>query len=137
MYIYINYITVIVAAVVAFLLGWLWHGPIFGKYWMELTGHKKDDMSADKNAVGMTTAMLLALVANLVVAFVVGYLVSALQINGWINALIFSILIWVGFIVTTLLNSVLWERKSWSVYFFNIIYQFFYIFVMVLIFSLW
>ena len=33
-----NYLSVVIAGVSAFILGWLWHGPLFGKIWMRLSG---------------------------------------------------------------------------------------------------
>ena len=34
----INLAAVLAAALAAFVLGFLWHGPLFGKLWMRLMG---------------------------------------------------------------------------------------------------
>ena len=62
----INYLAVFVAAIVAFILGFLFHGPIFGKLWMRLanivpTG--KEKMS------DMYGQMFWNFVVNLITAF--------------------------------------------------------------------
>ena len=39
----INYWAVVVAALSAFVVGWMWYGPLFGKSWMELNGFTDRD----------------------------------------------------------------------------------------------
>jgi len=34
----INYLAVLVAVVLQFVLGFLWYGPLFGEPWMEMVG---------------------------------------------------------------------------------------------------
>ncbi|HLD39833.1 MAG TPA: DUF1761 family protein, partial [Candidatus Nanoarchaeia archaeon] len=33
-----NYLAVLVAAIAAYVVGFLWYGPVFGKKWMALMG---------------------------------------------------------------------------------------------------
>lgn len=121
----INPLVVLVAALAAFVIGFLWHGPLFGKQWMalmEIPKSKVDEMQA-KGMGPMIPRMIGALVQQLVIACVMSYLASALSINGVIPAILFAVIVWFGFIATTLLNGVLWEERKVSLYLFNIVYH--------------
>lgn len=39
----INWLAILVATIVAMLIGWLWYGPFFGKQWMKLVKLTKKD----------------------------------------------------------------------------------------------
>ena len=39
----VNYLSVLIAAIASFVLGWIWHGPIFGKAWMKETKFSESD----------------------------------------------------------------------------------------------
>lgn len=34
----VNYLAIVVSAVAAFAIGFIWHGPLFGKTWAKLCG---------------------------------------------------------------------------------------------------
>ncbi|MDP2036381.1 MAG: DUF1761 domain-containing protein [Ignavibacteria bacterium] len=40
---HINYLAVVVVTIIAFILGGLWYGPLFGKAWMKETGITEED----------------------------------------------------------------------------------------------
>lgn len=40
----VNYIAVILAAVAANVLGFIWYGPLLGKQWMKLSGMSQEKM---------------------------------------------------------------------------------------------
>ena len=42
----INYLAVVVAAIVNMALGSLWYGPIFGKAWIKMMKFSESDMKA-------------------------------------------------------------------------------------------
>lgn len=118
-------LAILAAAVAAFIIGFLWHGPLFGKQWialMEIPQSKVDEMQ--KQGMGpMVPRMIASLVQQIVVATVMSYLASALSVNGAVPAILFAAIAWCGFIATTLLNGVLWEERKMSLYLFNIVYQ--------------
>ncbi|MEP2784230.1 MAG: DUF1761 domain-containing protein [Pseudoruegeria sp.] len=65
----LNILAVIVGAVVAFLLGWLWYSPVlFGKKWAEGSGVElgtADEMPAFAMGAQMVALILLSLVVGL------------------------------------------------------------------------
>ena len=84
----VDWIAVIVGAVLAFLLGWLWYSPmLFGKKWAEGVGVELG--SADKMPAA---AMLLQAAGTFLLAWVVGVTAAS-------NALLTFILIVVTIMV--------------------------------------
>lgn len=61
---HINYLAVIVVTILAFVLGGLWYGPLFGKAWMKESGVKEGD-GKDK----MLRTFGLSILLNIIIAF--------------------------------------------------------------------
>lgn len=61
--IHINYLAVIVVTILAFVLGGLWYGPLFGKAWMKESGVKEGD-GKDK----MVRTFGLSILLNIIIA---------------------------------------------------------------------
>ncbi len=116
-----NYLGVIITAVGSFVIGFLWFGPIFGKKWLALTGFTSEQIEEGKRKgmKGMMKQMITAFVSNLVTAFIFFTLASTTLSVGTGRALCLALLIWIGFSVPIFLNGVLWERKSWSLFWLN------------------
>jgi len=68
----INWLSVIVAAVSAFLVGGIWYGPVFGRAWMAAFNFTEEDLK--KRNVGKTfgLSLLLSFVAALVLDMFIG-----------------------------------------------------------------
>lgn len=118
----INYIGVIVAAVISMVLGFLWYGPLFGKPWMKEMGFTKEKMM-EAMKQGATKSYVLMAVSSLVMAFVLANVLafSANEMGGMsvMNAVQSAFWTWLGFVATVLLGQVLWEGKSWKLYTLN------------------
>ncbi|MCB9359301.1 DUF1761 domain-containing protein [Candidatus Woesearchaeota archaeon] len=127
----VDYIAVIVAAIVSVVLGMIYYGPqAFGKLWMKLANVKK---SSSKSK--MKISMLLGLIQSIVIAWVLAiFIVDTADI--WAAGRI-ALLIWVGFIVTTKAGVVLWEGKSWRLWLLNIGYDVISLVAMTLVLFYW
>ena len=111
----INYISVVASAVAMMVLGFLWYGPLFGKMWMKEMGLTKTDMEAAKKK-GMVKQYVLMAVSALVMSYVFDHVLIAFSSTNVLTALQGAFWVWLGFIATLLLGSVLWENKSWKLY---------------------
>jgi Protein of unknown function (DUF1761) len=120
----INYLAVLVAAVVAFIIGFLMHGPIAGKLWMKLanihpTGKEKFS--------DMVPQMLLNLLANIVSAYVLAvvYLFASTSSfmggSGALNGMVCAFWVWLGFNVTATSMGVIWMGESKKLWLFEIV----------------
>jgi hypothetical protein len=135
----INMPAVLVAALAAFFVGFMWHGPLFGKQWIKMMGIPKSEIDAMKaKGMGpMMPRMVAALVQQVIVALVVAHLAAVIGLTDAMQAVMFAVVLWLGFIATTLLNMVLWENKKMELYLFNIAYHLVSLVVISLIVVLW
>ncbi|MEK7530990.1 MAG: DUF1761 domain-containing protein [Patescibacteria group bacterium] len=113
----INYLAVIAAAVGNMIVGSLWYGPVFGKYWMRLNGFTPESMNAMHLKVwqamigGAITALLMAFVlSHVAIAFMAADLMGALQLAFWM---------WLGFTAVTIAEGFLWEGRSFELFVLN------------------
>lgn len=122
----VNHLAILTAAIVSFIIGFLWHGPVFGKVWLQLMNISAQELEAGKKEMGkkMPYVMLAALVQQFITAAVMGLLIQALGITSFVGAVTLAFWIWLGFVATVLLNGVLWEKRSINLYLFNIAYHF-------------
>jgi len=119
----INYLAILVASIVSFIIGMLWYSPLlFGKAWIKLMNFSKEDMNKAKKK-GMGKTMLLGFIATLVTAYVLSYFINVLRYSSAGDGAVLGFMIWLGFLATTLLGSVLWEGKPYALYFLNITYH--------------
>ncbi len=117
-----NWIAVIVATLVSIILGFLWYGPLFGKQWMRLMGITPKQIDAAKKK-GMTGTYVQMIIGTLVAVFVLGILIKATNSSGIGDGATLGFLVWLGFIATFSMGSILWEGKSWSLWVLNNAYQ--------------
>ncbi len=111
----INYLAVVVAAVINMGLGFMWYGPLFGKSWMKMVGLSKEDV---KNT-SMVQPMIIGFASALVMAYVLNNFV---RMDGGGTAMAGAMVgfwIWLGFLATSFVSVVIWERKSWNLYALN------------------
>ncbi|MGH2610138.1 MAG: DUF1761 domain-containing protein, partial [Tepidiformaceae bacterium] len=112
--VHVNYLAVSVAAVAAFVLGWLWYSPLlFFKPWMRLRG--KDPVAAMAGAKMPAGKLVIEAVRCLVLAYVIARFVALLGVGSWMGAVHFGLFLWIGFPVILLTGSVIWENIPWKV----------------------
>jgi len=133
----LNYWAVLVSAVASMVIGALWYSPIlFGNIWMNLM--KIDPKNIDKmKDKGMGKYYFTAFNGSLIMSFVLAVLVDYAGAVTVSDALMLGFLIWLGFSVTVLLNSVLWEGKPVKVYLINIFQLLVSLLIMSTILTLW
>ena len=118
-------VAIIVAAAAAFMIGFLWHGPLFGNQWIKLMDIPKSKVDAMKaQGMGpMVPRMIAGFVQQVIIASVISHLASRLGIADASQAVLFAVLLWFGFIAAVMLNMVLWEGRKMNLYLFNITYH--------------
>lgn len=131
----LNFISILLGALASMVVGMLWYGPLFGKSWMKLMGFSGESMKNMK--MTPAKAMSLGYLSNVLMGFVVAYFAAVLGVVDANGALSLTIWFWLGFIATVMLGMVLWEGRSWKLYFLNIGYQFVGLLAMTLVIVLW
>lgn len=111
----INFWAVLVAASSAFIVGWLWYGPLFGKQWMKLNGFSKEDLM--EGGMSMPLIMIINYIATALAAVAIAMFIGAEATAAFgIFAGLMIAIFWIG---TSRLNDVLYERKPWGLFFIN------------------
>lgn len=111
---HVNYLAVLVAAVAAFVLGWLWYSPLlFFKPWMRLRG--LDPEAAMKNAKMPGGKLVIEFARCFVLAWVIARLMGLLGVTSWLIAIHSGFMLWIGFPLILLTGSVLWDNVPWKV----------------------
>jgi hypothetical protein len=124
-----NYLAVLVAQVVFFLVGWAWYSQaLFGNAWMKAVGKTAESIEKEKTEKNMGKAMAINFLGGLVMVFVTAHLINYMFIvfpasNAVSIGLMTAFWVWLGYIAMFTLNQVTWEGKSWSFYFITVGYQ--------------
>ena len=132
----INYAAVVVAAAVEMVIGMLWYSPaLFGNMWMKEAGRTPADMEAGKKH--MPKLMAMAAVGALVMSYVLAHVLDLIGVELVKDAVSTAFWIWLGFVATVHLHSVLWDGKSWKYFAINAGYSLVSLIVLSLILSQW
>lgn len=133
----INYIAVLVSAVAAMVLGSLWYGPLFGKRWMKYMGWTKEKMDSMKKGSNMNVNYGIQAVGALVLAYVFAHVISFSGATTITAGLQGGFWMWLGFVAPIMLGKVLWEGKSWNLYFLDAGYYLIQLLIMGAILASW
>lgn len=119
----INLVSVLVAAIANFIIGFLFHGPLFGKLWMRLANiHPTGNEKLSDMVPQMVTNLLMNLVCAYILAMFIqvtaGYYSNTGNIVGGMGIAFWA---WLGFIVTSSSMDVIWMGKSKKLWLFEIV----------------
>ncbi len=107
-----NLWAVLVAALVSFVIGGLWYGPLFGKAWMKAWGLSEEDLQKGHPALVYGGAFVLQVIA----AWALAMLAAG---QGWHVGLHWGLIAGVCFAVTANGTDYLFERRSLNLFWLN------------------
>ena len=111
----VNYLAVVVAAVVALVIGFIWYSPrVFGNRWMAYLGTTQAQLGNPG-----PTGMLVGVVASLVNASVLALLALNLGGKSVTDGVLLGVLAWLGFMATITAAQISFEKKSWGLWVLN------------------
>jgi len=107
----LNWVAVVLSAVAAFILGWLWFGPLFGKKWQE--GMEMSDAEAES---GNTPKILgMAFVLNVFLATGLAAFRATNEITSLGMSAGFGVCLSVTFVAPVLAINALFGQRAMSV----------------------
>ena len=110
----INWLAVIIAGIVAWVIGAIWYAPpVFGKRWMEMMGMK---MEPGKMPEGAGKALGGGLVLGIITAFFLAVFLRFMSAQTWMDGIFGGLLVWLGFVATHGATSIFFERRPVSWY---------------------
>ena len=118
----VNVLGVLIVAVISFILGFLWYGPLFGKQWLKLSKMPASEIAKAKSK-SMTKPMILNFIGTIIMVFVFAQIINLLGASSVGQGIVLGFWMWLGFFAsTTILYGTLWEGKSWGLYVLNGLY---------------
>ena len=96
----INWLAVIVVAIIYFLIHFFWYFPfVFGNMWLKLVGKE----SEPKSKIIRDTIIMIP--TSFVTVLMIEVIMDLTAMNDIVSALIISMLLWVGFVATIAINQ--------------------------------
>ena len=107
MFVQTHALAIVLAIVASYVVGFLWHGPVFGKVWM-----KYNKLSPPKKGEMKFSMMVPGLVASGVTAFaqaaMLGTLFAFLDLASLPHVLTLTTLVWLPFTGLAIINNYAW-----------------------------
>jgi len=132
----INYPAVVVAATAHFIVGGLWYGLIFGNKFVELIGWSPETIK-EMESRNPVKPMVLTFLTAVILAFVLAHFVQYTKARTILQGIQTAFWLWLGFVATTQLATVVFEGRPLGIYLLNIGYQFFGMVVAGIILAVW
>jgi len=104
----INFVAVLVSAVIIFSLGGLWYSPVlFAKQWMSVINKTGEELKKDSKPANYVTAFLQGLISSYILAIFISWAQAATVVDGaWIG-----FMCWFGFAGTPTYVQNIFGRK--------------------------
>jgi hypothetical protein len=115
----INYLSIFVAAIASFVIGFLWYGLLFGKSWRMLNKISEKQIK-EANERSMAKQLIISLGTSFVMVFILSIFINLNLPVTAMSGVLVGFLIWLGFLSTTMLDSVLWDGKPFKLYLLNV-----------------
>jgi len=111
----VNYLAVVVAAVVALVIGFIWYSPrVFGNRWMAYLGTTQAQLGNPG-----PTGIAVGVVASLLNAWVLAVLSLNLGGKTLTDGVLLGVLAWLGFMATITAAQISFEKKPWGLWVLN------------------
>ncbi len=109
----INYMAVVVGAVISMVLGYVWYSPVlFAKAWTKEMGKSEKELKESANA----TSYLIMFVASLVLAYVLAHFVDYTNSATTSAGAVTGFWLWLGFMATVGVSQTLFHGKTWKLF---------------------
>ena len=111
----VNYLAVVVAAVIAIVIGFAWYSPrVFGTRWLGYLGTTQAQLG-NPGATGMAVGVI----ASLVNAWVLALLSLNLGGKTITDGIMLGVLAWLGFMATITAAEISFEKRPWGLWLVN------------------
>ena len=106
----VNWLAVVVCAVISMVIGFIWYGPLFSKPWANMTGWTEEKIAALPKS-NMVRSYVLAFIAAFVIALVLALVLAATGSDSIGSGITTAVILWVGFTGATIGVNMLFERR--------------------------
>lgn len=107
----IDWLVVVIAAILNMVIGYLWYSKwLFGHVCAKLCKHH--DMKSEKEP----KSIVFGFIVSLVIAYFLSFFEAFLGVTTVTDGMFVGFLIWLGFIATTQISSVIWCKKPFKLF---------------------
>lgn len=106
----VNWLAVLVAAVINMVIGFLWYGPLFGETWLRMIGKTADEIEDNPAIYVLTT------VTALIAAYTLAVIIGAMGAGTLVTGALVGAFVWIGLGATATLVYTLFEGPPTSVW---------------------
>lgn len=132
----INIWAVLVSALAYMVIGMAWYSPLlFGNAWLKLMSKTPKEVKQMRKGAGKAFAF--SIIIALVLSYALAQFLNFISAGAFWDGVVVAFWLWLGFIATIQLNSVLYEQKPFKLYLINIGYFLVSIVIMALIQVAW
>ncbi len=128
----INWLAIIVAAIVKFAIGAGWFTVLFGKQWRALQG-----VPEGAPPTGLAQAMVVQIIGDLIMAYILARFIEHYAVGGIGGGILIGFMAWLGFVATIMSGQIFYEKKPPMLIAINAAYQLVGIVVMGAIIGAW
>lgn len=119
----IKYPAVLVATLVHYILGGLWYSPIlFGNKFLEYINWSPEKLQQVQNE-SHGKELAIAFVMSLVLVYILAHFVQYTKATSALGGIQTAFWLWLGFVVTTQVPTVIFEGRSFGLFAINVAYQ--------------
>jgi len=132
---HVNYLAVLVAGIVIFLIGGLWYSPLlFARRWVALLGKSEEQLKAN---TGGPASYAMVFVCGLVTAFAIAVVIAHFRPLPTLKGIEVAILCWAGFAGATSFGTSLFSGERRGLWLINSGYNLVSFIVAAVILNLW
>ncbi|MBN1915049.1 MAG: DUF1761 domain-containing protein [Parachlamydiales bacterium] len=108
----LDYLTIIVAAIVNVILGFLWYSPyVFGRLWLQLIHRHEKEMKIT------FFSLLGGIIISLFLSFFLALVEAYMGVTSFWDGVVAGFIVWFGFVLPTQFSIVLWEKRPIKLFF--------------------
>lgn len=116
----INYLAVLVAGILIFMLGGLWYSPVlFANRWMASMGKSEADFKASAAGMNMAASYASVFVCGLLTALVLSIVLRGMGATNLVSGACISALCWLGFAGATSYGTSMFSLEKRSLWMIN------------------
>lgn len=106
-----NITLILAVTLLNFILGMVWYGPLFGKAWAKILGVSIPTAPEEKEAMRkkMISPMILTFIGTFLTNIV---LYISVSVGDILAGVVFAAIFWLGFIVPSVANGIIWDKMS-------------------------
>ncbi|MBP9774103.1 MAG: DUF1761 domain-containing protein [Candidatus Peribacteraceae bacterium] len=105
-----NIIGIILSVIAIMAIGMAWYSPsLFGKQWISMTHFAKMPKKEMQQKAKM--GYIVSLVSSIIMAFIFNAILQTMSVTSAGEASIYGLILWAGFVATTIANSYAFNQK--------------------------